>query len=219
MTGVLTDGQWAVLAPLIEACRPHHETQHHDLRRTTEVILWRCQDGAKWRSLPSEFGPWWMAAQTFICLRGLLAASSAKIGSSASRRMMEPVGRVGAAAGPGAGARRTAWHGLPEWQQHPGAPESGRRCSKECDGIRRPAGEALGRSRGGYRTKACVIADGSGRAVAFSLTPGQAHELPQAIGLLECLPGVSRRVVADCGTISQVFREHIWNHRPSARGR
>ena len=61
MTGVLTDGQWAVLAPLIEACRPHHETQHHDLRRTIEVILWRCQDGAcpvssvlgGWRRRPS----------------------------------------------------------------------------------------------------------------------------------------------------------------------
>jgi len=66
MTGVRTDGQWAVLAPLIEACRPHHKTQHHDLRRTIEAIIWRCQNGAKWRSLPAAFGPWWMAAQTFI---------------------------------------------------------------------------------------------------------------------------------------------------------
>jgi transposase len=46
MTGVLTDGQWATLAPLIEACRPHHKTQHHDLRRTIEAIIWRCQNGA-----------------------------------------------------------------------------------------------------------------------------------------------------------------------------
>jgi transposase len=66
MTRVLTDQQWAVLAPLIEACRPHRKTQHHDLRRTIEAIIWRCQNGAKWRSLPTEFGPWWMAAQTFI---------------------------------------------------------------------------------------------------------------------------------------------------------
>ncbi len=66
MRGVLTDQQWAVLAPLIEACRPHRKTQHHDLRRTIEAIIWRCQNGAKWRSLPAQFGPWWMAAQTFI---------------------------------------------------------------------------------------------------------------------------------------------------------
>jgi transposase len=66
MTGVLSDAQSAVLEPLIEACRPHRKTQHHDLRRTIEAIIWRCQNGAKWRSLPAEFGPWWMAAQTFI---------------------------------------------------------------------------------------------------------------------------------------------------------
>lgn len=61
---VLTDRQWAVLEPLIEACRPHRKAQHHDLRRTIEAIIWRCQNGAKWRSLPAEFGPWWMPACT-----------------------------------------------------------------------------------------------------------------------------------------------------------
>jgi transposase len=56
-----------------------------------------------------------------------------------------------------------------------------------------------------------VIADGSGRAVAFSLAPGQAHELPQAIGLLARLPRVPRWVVADRGYTSHAFREHVWN--------
>ena len=36
------------------------------LRRTISAILWRHENGAKWRSLPAELGPWWMAAQTFI---------------------------------------------------------------------------------------------------------------------------------------------------------
>ena len=71
--------------------------------------------------------------------------------------------------------------------------------------------EALGRSRGGYGTKACVIADGLGRAVAFILAPGQAHELPHAVPLLERLPGVPQWVVADRGLSSHAFREHIWN--------
>jgi transposase len=62
---VLTDAQWAVLAPLIEACRPKGKTQHHDLRRTIEAIIWRHQNGAKWRAIPAELGPWWAAAQTF----------------------------------------------------------------------------------------------------------------------------------------------------------
>ena len=62
---VLTDAQWAVLEPLIQACRPHHKTEHHDLRRTIEAILWRHDNGAKWRQIPAALGPWWMAAQTF----------------------------------------------------------------------------------------------------------------------------------------------------------
>jgi transposase len=56
-----------------------------------------------------------------------------------------------------------------------------------------------------------VIADGSGRAVAFSLVPGQAHELPQAVRLLARLPRVPRWVVADRGYTSHAFREHIWH--------
>jgi transposase len=63
---VLMDAQWTVLAPLIEACRPHRKTQHHHLRRPMEAMIWRCQNGAKWRAIPAEYGPWWMAAQTFI---------------------------------------------------------------------------------------------------------------------------------------------------------
>jgi transposase len=35
-----------------------------------------------------------------------------------------------------------------------------------------------------------VIADSQGRAIAFRIAPGQAHELPEAIPLLDSLPGV-----------------------------
>ena len=63
---MLTDAQWEVLAPLIEACRPQGKTPPQDLRRTIEAIIWRHENGAKWRSVPAELGPWWMAAQTFI---------------------------------------------------------------------------------------------------------------------------------------------------------
>jgi transposase len=56
-----------------------------------------------------------------------------------------------------------------------------------------------------------VIADGAGRAIAFQIAPGQAHELPQAVPLLERLPGVPRWVVADRGYTSHAFREHVWD--------
>jgi transposase len=62
----LTDEEWAVLEPLVDACRPHAKVPPSNLRRTISAIIWRHQNGAKWRALPDEFGPWWMAAQTFI---------------------------------------------------------------------------------------------------------------------------------------------------------
>jgi transposase len=56
-----------------------------------------------------------------------------------------------------------------------------------------------------------VIADSSGRAVAFALAPGQAHELPLAPGLLERLPEAPLWVVGDRGLASHAFRERVWD--------
>ena len=48
---MLSDAQWAVLGPLVEACRPKGKTPPQDLRRTLPAILWRHQNGAKWRAV------------------------------------------------------------------------------------------------------------------------------------------------------------------------
>jgi transposase len=63
---MLTDAQRAALEPLVEACRPPAKVPPSNLRRTMSAILWRHANGAKWRAVPAELGPWWMAAQTFI---------------------------------------------------------------------------------------------------------------------------------------------------------
>jgi len=63
---LLTDAVWAVWEPLIEEVRPRRKTPLKDLRRSISAILWRHQNGAKWRSVPAELGPWWLAAQLFI---------------------------------------------------------------------------------------------------------------------------------------------------------
>src|SRR5215208_1076991 len=63
---MLTDTQWERLEPLIEACRPKGKTPPQDLRRTLSAILWRHENGAKWRAIPADLGPWSRAAQTFI---------------------------------------------------------------------------------------------------------------------------------------------------------
>lgn len=63
---MLTDAQWAGLEPLLDQCRPKGKTAPRDLRRTMSAIVWRHQNGAKWRAVPGEYGPWSRAAQTFI---------------------------------------------------------------------------------------------------------------------------------------------------------
>ncbi len=63
---MLTNAQWAMLEPLIEACRPNGKTAPQDLRRIMSAVLWRHQNGAKWRSVPAQLGPWSGAAQTSI---------------------------------------------------------------------------------------------------------------------------------------------------------
>lgn len=42
---VLMDAHWAVPEQLFEGCGPHRRMQHRHLRRTMEVIIWRCQNG------------------------------------------------------------------------------------------------------------------------------------------------------------------------------
>src|SRR3954453_10796819 len=177
---VLTDAQWEVLAPLIEACRPPHKTEHHDLRRTIAAIIWRHDSGAKWRQIPAGLGPWWVAAQSF---------------SRWSR-----LGRLGAAAGGGAAAwRGRAWDGVPRRHPHPSTPQ-GRRCGeKGGSSAERDEREALGRSRGGYGTKACVIPDASGRTSGLALAPGQPPELPLAPLLRTLLSTIPAWIVADRG--------------------
>ncbi len=63
---MLSDAQWSDLEPLLEACRPKGKTPPQHLRRTISAILWRHQNGAKWRAIPDDLGPWWQAAQVFI---------------------------------------------------------------------------------------------------------------------------------------------------------
>src|SRR3954447_4895253 len=63
---MLADAHWMKLEPLIEACRPKGKTPPQDLRRTISAIVWRHQNGAKWRAILAELGPWSRAAQSFI---------------------------------------------------------------------------------------------------------------------------------------------------------
>lgn len=70
---------------------------------------------------------------------------------------------------------------------------------------------ALGRSRGGFGTKALGVADASGRAVLFALLPGQASEVRAAPAMLArlCALGAIGRVVCDRGYSSEPWRSAV----------
>ena len=63
---IFADAGRAVWEPLIAAVRRRGKTPLKELRRTIRAIFWRHRNGAQWRSIPAEPGPWWLAAQLFI---------------------------------------------------------------------------------------------------------------------------------------------------------
>jgi transposase len=54
--GDLSDGQWAVLEPLLPVAVLGR--QSFGRRKLIDGIRWRVRTGAPWRDLPSEYGPW-----------------------------------------------------------------------------------------------------------------------------------------------------------------
>ena len=62
----LTDECWAALKAALDAVRSGTGRPFRDERRTVEGVAWRLRDGARWRAVPAEYGPWWRAAQLHI---------------------------------------------------------------------------------------------------------------------------------------------------------
>src|SRR4051812_21458727 len=63
---VLTDEQRVALKAALDAVRPGTGRPLRDERRTVEGVVWRPRNGARWRSVPAEYGPWWRPAQLHI---------------------------------------------------------------------------------------------------------------------------------------------------------
>lgn len=154
----MCDAQWSKPEPLVEACRPKAKTPPQDLQRTLSAILWRHQNGAKWRAIPEDLGPWWRAAQIFI--RWSRAGVWERLLGCVHERGVQ----LGMVFLDGTNVRAH--------QKTAGVAKKGG------SGAERDHREAPGRSRGGYGTKACVIADGLGRAIAFRLAPVRPANCP-----------------------------------------
>jgi transposase len=54
----LTDGQWALLEPLLPVGVGLGRPRKWPLRRLIDGIRWRIRVGAPWRDVPAVYGPW-----------------------------------------------------------------------------------------------------------------------------------------------------------------
>ena len=59
---VLTDEEWTALKDALDAVRSPRRRPMKDERQTVEAVVWRLQNGAKWRAVPVDLGPWHRAA-------------------------------------------------------------------------------------------------------------------------------------------------------------
>ena len=190
---VLTDAQWAKFEAAIAAVNIRGARPRIEDRRTIEAIIWRLDNGAKWRSIPAELGPWHHAYLRF--------------------RRWGRARRVGCDYVPRCRTRRATTGVRLHRRDDRASPSKGLGCMY--DQIRHVSlrfnrntatqAEALGRSRGGLGTKIVGICDAAGRLVDFLLLPGQAHELAPSLTLLKRLPEAPDWALADMACDAREF--------------
>lgn len=152
---MLTDATWSVLGPLFEQPRNSLGRPRVDVRVVLEGVLWVLRTGAPWRDLPDAFGAWQTVYHYFRIWdsEGVIHNAFAELrGSGLMTDVLWSIDgtlvRAHRCAG-GAGDR--------------GGPDE-------------PGDHALGRSRGGFGTKAHLVVDVTGLPLHVHLTGGQVHE-------------------------------------------
>ncbi len=66
----LTDSEWAVMGPLLQAVRdPRGRKPTHPIREMVDAIFYLVRSGCQWRLLPKEFPPWTAVWSVFRRLR------------------------------------------------------------------------------------------------------------------------------------------------------
>ncbi|MFJ9530520.1 IS5 family transposase [Streptomyces cyaneofuscatus] len=181
--GDLTDGEWAVLEPLLPRSN-NRCGRWRDHRQVINGIIHRLSTGCQWRKLPERFGPW----QTIHKRHALWSADGTW------ERLLQHVQAVADAAGGidwninvDSTSIRAHQHAAGAPTDPPPAPPSASKgASRRSVHLHAPvpggggaAGEALGRSRGGLTTKIHLSADGRCRPLSPVLSPGQRADCTQ----------------------------------------
>jgi transposase len=151
----LTDAQWHWLAPLLPPQQPRVGRPSHPHRRIINGILWILATGAPWRDLPEQYGSWHTVSSRFYRWR---RTSIWQHILAALQRQADQQGRL-------------------DWSLH-FVDSTIVRAHQHAAGARGgQAGEALGRSRGGFSTKLHLRADRHGKPLVLLVTAGQRHDL------------------------------------------
>jgi transposase len=169
-----------------------------DVRTFVAAVTWILRTGAPWRDLAERFGRWDRVYRRYRrwALAGRWDALGRKLTPREStERMLLIDSTIVKAHAHAAGALRR---------------NGGQ------------AGEALGRSRGGFTTKLHALVTAGGRLVRFILTGGERHDITQAQALVRVREGT--HVVGDRAYDSDAFHAHVKSLRmraviPSTRAR
>ncbi|MFF1482494.1 IS5 family transposase [Streptomyces sp. NPDC058301] len=172
---LLTDEQWARLAPCLPRSTGKAGRPFADHRRIIEGIIYRYRTGIPWRDLPREaFGPWqtvwkrhrrWAADGTWDTVLAQLTAQA------------DSINGIDWTVSVGSTINRAHQHATNTARPEKDTSAATRGSKNETPATRgEPAGHAIGRSRGGLTTKIHHAVDGNGRPLAVVVTPGQVHD-------------------------------------------
>lgn len=199
--GGLTDGQWALIAPLLPDRAPRRGGQWTDHRAVIDAVALKYRNNLAWRNLPGECPPWQTVLHRFTrWARGgtwhrILTALQARADADGDLDWLVGVDST---------IVRT----------HPAR----RRRPEKAAPRGEPADHALGRSRGGLTTNVHLAADGRCRPLAFVVTAGQANDAPHFTAVTASIrvPRAVRRprvrpdhVLADRTYSSRAIRAHL----------
>jgi len=175
----LSDGQWAVLEPLLPAGKRPGRPPKWARRQLIDGIRWRVRTGAPWRDVPECYGSWlavyglfrrWQRAGIWAAiLTGLQARADAAGLITWDVSVDSTIARAHQHA---AGAQ-----GCPQQQKEPPGGV----------GSAEPADHGLGRSRGGWTTKIHLACAQSRKLLAMVITGGQRGDSPQFIPVLDAI--------------------------------
>ncbi|MEU1888644.1 IS5 family transposase [Micromonospora rifamycinica] len=170
----LTDGQWAVLEPLLPAPKRPGRPSSWSRRQLIDGIRWRIRVGARGGTCRRSTGPGRRVPP--LAARWHLAAGPDRVAGPRRRGRQDHLGRV---------------RGL---DQRPRPPARGRGEEKgdlqaePPGGVTvEPADHALGRSRGGLTTKLHLGCEQGQKPLAMVLTAGQRGDSPQFIPVLAAI--------------------------------